>query len=253
MAKVTVSFTQKISEAPYETADYSLSIEQEVPDGDAQAVANELFAQIKSEVLSQAGSQYDLTSEGLVMRRLEKSVRPSNGSAPSAPTAPPAGGPTAVSAAVSATTAPAPAPAAPPMGGAGMGGGGRISGRVMPRTDFVVGKDAERRQAAFNILAFHPAKWDNGVEVYKVKERPDGSTDQTPKGTSYPNFSISRDALAMLGFNVDRDLGLWINQGDSNVPLKVWDALGGQTSDQAVEWDWSSRRSELQAFAYQGR
>ena len=33
MTKISVSFTQKVSEQPYETADYSLTIEQDVPDG----------------------------------------------------------------------------------------------------------------------------------------------------------------------------------------------------------------------------
>ena len=32
MAKVSVTFTQKVSEAPYETADYSLTIERAVPE-----------------------------------------------------------------------------------------------------------------------------------------------------------------------------------------------------------------------------
>ena len=72
-----------------------------------------------------------------------------------------------------------------------------MSGRVMPRTEFAVGKDADKKQAAFNILAFHPAKWDNGVEAYKVKEKADGSTDTTQKGTNYPNFSVTAAAIAI--------------------------------------------------------
>ena len=77
MPKVSVSFTQKVSEQPYETADYSLIIEQEFDElTDPIAVAKDLFAQVKSEVLKQAGCEYDLTQDGLVMRRLEKGVRP---------------------------------------------------------------------------------------------------------------------------------------------------------------------------------
>jgi len=112
MPKVSVSFTQKVSEQPYETADYSLVIEQEFDElTDPIAVAKDLFAQVKSEVLKQAGCEYDLTQDGLVMRRLETGVRPV--AVPTQPTAPaaPSGGPTASSAAVSSTTA----PAAPPL------------------------------------------------------------------------------------------------------------------------------------------
>lgn len=247
MTKISVSFTQKVSEQPYETADYSLTIEQDVPDGhDPVAIGNELFAQVKSEVLKQAGCEYDLTQDGLVMRRFEKSVRPVQAAPQPATPAAPSGGPTASSVAVSSPTAPA-SPAAP------AGGGGRMTGRVMPRTEFVVGKDAEKKQAAFNILAFHPAMWSDGVEAYKVKEKADGTTDLTQKGTSYPNFSISASAMNMAGVSVERDMGVWINAGDSNVPLKVWDVLNGETAADAREWDWSARRAELQQFAYQGR
>ena len=64
MPKVSVSFTQKVSEQPYETADYSLIIEQEFDElTDPIAVAKDLFAQVKSEVLKQAGCEYDLTQE----------------------------------------------------------------------------------------------------------------------------------------------------------------------------------------------
>ena len=55
-AKVTVSFTQKVSEAPYETADYTLTIERTVPEsmGDEGIIAEAsgLFEQVKSEVLA---------------------------------------------------------------------------------------------------------------------------------------------------------------------------------------------------------
>lgn len=246
MSKVTVTFSQKVSEQPYETADYSLILEQEVGENeDPIVVAEELFAQAKYTVLKQAGSQYDLSPDGVVMRRLETGVRPAgNTEASPAPQASPSvpSGPTAASAAVSATAA-APAPLPP------AGGGGRVTGRVYPRTQFAVGKDADRKQLMFNILAFHPAMWSDGRKAYEVKEHADGSTDKTQRGTNYPNFSISKDALALAGFHSDRDQGLWINDGDSNVPLMVWDQLGGQTQEDAVEWDWQSRRAELQQFA----
>lgn len=241
MSKVTVTFAQKVSEAPYETADYSLMIEQEFDElSDPVQIANDLFAQVKSEVLKQAGCEYDLSQDGLVMRRLQTSVRGSSApqasapaaTAPSVPT-----GPTANSVAQSSTSAPTPS-------------GAKMTGRVYPRTEFSVGKDADKKQLAFNILAFHPAEWDGGVKAYQVKEKADGTTDTTPKGTNYPNFSISTTALGMAGVNVERDMGVWINEGDSNVPLKVWDALNGQTQADAVEWDWTTRRQELQAFAY---
>lgn len=247
MTKISVSFTQKVSEQPYETADYSLTIEQDVPDGsDPVAIGNELFAQVKSEVLKQAGCEYDLTQDGLVMRRFEKSVRPVQAAPQPAAPAAPSGGPTASSVAVSSTSAPT-APPAP------AGGGGRMTGRVMPRTEFVVGKDADKKQTAFNILAFHPAKWSDGSEAYKVKEKPDGTTDTTQKGTNYPNFSITASAMGMAGVHVERDMGIWINAGDSNVPLKVWDVLNGESVEDAREWDWTARRAELQQYAYQGR
>jgi hypothetical protein len=57
----------------------------------------------------------------------------------------------------------------------------------------------------------------------------------------------------MAGIHIERDMGIWINAGDSNVPLKVWDVLNGETQDQARDWDWATRRAELQQFAYQGR
>ena len=60
-ARVTVSFTQKVSEAPYETADYSLSIERSVPEsmGDEGIIAEatSMFEQVKSEVLKQSGQE----------------------------------------------------------------------------------------------------------------------------------------------------------------------------------------------------
>jgi len=83
-AKVTVSFTQKVSEAPYETADYSLTIERSVPesmgDDGILAEASSMFEQVKSEVLKQSGQEMDLSPDGVVMRRLKSGVSRSSDS-----------------------------------------------------------------------------------------------------------------------------------------------------------------------------
>ncbi len=246
--KVTVSFTQKVSEAPYETADYTLIIERSIPDSMGEAAvlveANAMFAEIKNEVLKQAGQEVDLSPDGVIMRRLKSGVSraSSNQASTPAPSAP--SGPTATSVAA----APVPSQSAP--------SGGRMSGRVYKRVDFCLGKNAVQNQTAFNLLAFQPNEWadENGgiIKVYEVKEKADGSTDVTKNGKNFPNFSVSKDALARLGMQVARDVGIWVNDGDSNVPLKVWDEASGQTQDDAIEWDWLGRRDELQQFAYKG-
>ena len=64
-----------------------------------------------------------------------------------------------------------------------------------------------------------------------MKEKADGTTDTTQKGTNYLNFSVTADAMGMAGIYVERDMGIWINAGDSTVPLKVWDVLNGETKD----------------------
>lgn len=248
MAKVSVTFTQKVSEAPYETADYSLTIERAVPESvGVEGIAEEaggLFDLVKSEVLKQAGQEYDLSDTGVVMRKLKSDVSKPTGNAPSAPAKAPApsqqNGPTQRS-----VTAP---PARP--------SGGTISGRAYKRLPTCVGKNAEANQAAFNILAFQPNKWEDEHEtipVYQVKEHADGSTDTTKNGKNFPNFSISKEAMSYCGITVDRDHGIWIREGDSNVPLTVWDQIGGQTEADAVEWDWIARRAELQQFAYKAK
>jgi len=251
-AKLTVSFTQKVSEAPYETADYTLSIERSVPEsmGDEGilAEATALFETVKTEVLRQSGQEIDLSPDGVVMRRLKSGVSRSSDSqagtaSQTTASVPAPSGPTAASVAA----APAPAQAAP--------AGGTISGRTYKRTDFCTGKGADERQAAFNLLAFHPNQWsldDGTLKVYEVKEYADGTTDKTKTGKNFPNFSVSKDALARLGMQVARDVGIWVNDGDSNVPLKVWDQASGQTQEDAIEWDWLARRQELQEFAYKG-
>jgi hypothetical protein len=247
-AKVTVSFSQKVSEAAYETADYSLSIERVVPesmgDGAILAEANAMFAEIKNEVLKQAGQEIDLTPDGVVMRRLKSGVSRASNNQASATTPSAPSGPTATSVAA----APVPSQSAP--------SGGTISGRVYKRVDFCLGRNAEQNQTAFNLLAFQPNEWadeEGGIiKVYEVKEKADGSTDVTKNGKNFPNFSVTKDALARLGMQVARDVGIWVNDGDSNVPLKVWDEASGQSKEDAIEWDWLGRRDELQQFAYKG-
>jgi hypothetical protein len=252
-AKVTVSFSQKVSEAPYETADYSLSIERVVPesmgDDGILAEASSMFEQVKSEVLKQAGQEIDLTPDGVVMRRLKSGVSRSSDSsagttAKATASVPAPAGPTATS--VAAT--PVPSQATP--------AGGRMTGRTYKRTEFCAGKGADERQAAFNLLAFHPNQWDtndgNVLQVYEVKEHSDGTTDTTKNGKNFPNFSINKDALEHIGVSTPRDIGIWINDGDSNVPLKVWDQASGAEQSSANEWDWLARREELQEFAYKG-
>jgi hypothetical protein len=234
-AKVTVTFSQKVSEAPYETADYSLSIERSFPesmgDDGIIAEATALFETVKTEVLRQAGQEMDLSPDGVVMRRLKSGVSRPDGGQP-AP---------AAKAATSSTPA-APKVSAP--------SGGKVTGRVYKRTSFCIGKQAAERQAGWNLIAFHPAEWRDAesgeaIEVYKVKEKADGTTDQTSRGTNYPNFSISKGALERLGIEVKQDFGMWVNDGDSNVPLRVFDQAAGETEGDAVDWDWLSRREEL--------
>jgi len=233
-AKLTVSFTQKVSEAAYETADYTLSIERSVPesmgDDGIIAEATALFETVKTEVLRQAGQEMDLSPDGVVMRRLKSGVsRPDSNQ------------PAAASKAAPSSTPTAPKASAP--------SGGKVTGRVYQRTPLCVGKQAAERQAGWNLIAFHPAEWrdeDGGaIEVYKVKENAAGVTDQTNRGTYYPNFSISKGALERLGIEVKQDFGMWVNDGDSNVPLHVFDQAAGQTADDAVAWDWLTRRQEL--------
>lgn len=128
------------------------------------------------------------------------------------------------------------------------------SGRkVYPRVDFCVGKQADERQAAWNLLAFQPNEWADGgtaMKVYDVKEHADGTTDLNNNGKNFPNFSVTKEAMQRIGVGVTNNVGLWVNEGDSNVPLKVWDQAAGQTQADAVDFPWESRRQELQQFAY---
>ena len=233
-AKITVSFTQKVSEAPYETADYSLSIERTVPESMGEegiiAEANSLFADVKNEVLKQAGQEVDLSPDGVVMRRLKSGVSRPDGDKPT-------------------SSEEAPASSAPVRPKASAPAGGKVTGRVYKRVPLCGGKQADIRQAGWNLIAFQPPEWqdENGevIEVYKVKEKADGTTDKTNRGTTYPNFSIGKDALARLGFDVKQDFGMWVNDGDSNVPLTVFDQAAGETQADAVEWDWMTRRQDL--------
>ena len=246
--EVCVTFSQKVSEAPYETADYTLSITRTYPDSfDDESIlveAEGLFKDIKAEVLRQAGQEFDLSESGVVLRTLKGGVaRPDSGQ-PRPAAAPTAG---------HATTAPPSAPVGPTaqaMAAAPTGGA-----KVYPRVDFCVGKESDTKQAAWNLLAFHPHEWSDGnggvIKVYEVKEHADGSTDRNQSGKNFPNFSITAEALNQIGVGVARNVGLWVNLGDSNVPMKVWDQAGGQAKSDAVDFQWEARRTELQAFTFE--
>jgi len=246
--EVSVTFSQKVSEAPYETADYTLSITRTYPDSfDDQSIlveAEGLFKDIKMEVLKQAGQEFDLSESGVVMRTLKGGVARPDRDPPSAPSAPTQG---------HATTAPPSAPVGPTA--QSMAARPAMGGKVYPRVDFCVGKESDTKQAAWNLLAFHPNEWSDGnggvIRVYEVKEHADGTTDVNRSGKNFPNFSVTAEALNQIGVGVARNVGLWVNDGDSNVPLKVWDQAGGQQQADAVPFDWNGRRGALQQYAFQ--
>ena len=246
--EVSVTFSQKVSEAPYETADYTLSITRTYPDSfDDESIlveAEGLFKDIKAEVLKQAGQEFDLSESGVVMRTLK-----SGGARPDSDQPRPAPAPTAGH----ATTAPPSAPVGPTA--QSMAARPAMGGKVYPRVDFCVGKESDTKQAAWNLLAFHPNEWSDGnggvIRVYEVKEHADGTTDVNRSGKNFPNFSVTAEALNQIGVGVARNVGLWVNDGDSNVPLKVWDQAGGQQQADAVPFDWDGRRGALQQYAFQ--
>jgi len=165
--------------------------------------------------------------------------------AEAAPAPAPAPGPTQQS--VAAAPAPRPAGGAP--------SGPQMGRKIYPRVDFCVGKGADEKQAAWNLLAFQPNEWSDGnggtIKVFEVKEHADGSTDLAKSGRNFPNFSVMKEAFMHMGFNVTNNVGLWVNDGCSNVPLKVWDQASGQTQADAVDFEWDTRRSELQQYAYE--
>ena len=133
-------------------------------------------------------------------------------------------------------------------------GGARVGAKIYPRVDFCVGRQSDEKQAAWNVLAFQPNEWSDGnggtIKVFEVKEHGDGTTDLARSGKNFPNFSVMKEALTHMGVAVGNNVGLWVNDGDSNVPLKVWDQAAGQTQADAVDFPWESRRSELQQYAY---
>jgi hypothetical protein len=133
--------------------------------------------------------------------------------------------------------------------------GPQLGQKIYPRVDFCVGKQSDEKQAAWNLLAFQPNEWADGsggtIKVFEVKEHGDGSTDLAKSGKNFPNFSVMKEAFTHMGLNVSNNVGLWINDGDSNVPLKVWDQASGQTQADAIDFPWDARRGELQQYAYQ--
>lgn len=244
---VTVAFTQKVSEAPYETADYHFSITRTYPDSFTdeaiQAEAQAMWHDVKMEVLQQAGQEHSVGEDERVMRLLKSGVARPDAAPSPAPSTPPAS--------VGPTQASAQAPPAPPAAAPVLGVGG---GKVYPRVDFCMGKQSAERQAAWNLLAFQPNEWSDGqggvTKVYEVKEHADGTTDLSKNGKNFPNFSVTKEALQHIGVSVSNNVGLWINDGDSNVPLKVWDQASGKTQADAEDFDWVSRRQALQGYAY---
>jgi len=164
--------------------------------------------------------------------------------AEAAPAPPPPPGPTQQS--VAAAPVPRAATGAP--------SGAQVGQKIYPRVDFCVGKGSDEKQAAWNLLAFQPNEWSDGnggtIKVFEVKEHADGSTDVSKGGKNFPNFSVMKEAFTHMGVNVSNNVGIWVNDGDSNVPLKVWDQAGGQTQADAVDFVWESRRADLQQYTY---
>ena len=142
-----------------------------------------------------------------------------------------------------------------PRAAGGAPSGAQVGQKIYPRVDFCVGRGSDEKQAAWNLLAFQPNEWSDGnggtIKVFEVKEHGDGSTDLAKSGKNFPNFSVMKEAFTHMGVNVSNNVGLWVNDGDSNVPLKVWDQAAGQTQAEAVDFEWDARRSELQQYAYQ--
>ena len=94
---VSVTFGVKLATGNYENEDLRVSITQAVPDSFTEEMlleeAGELTRQVKAMTYKEAGVEYDLSEDGLVMRRLTKSVRTSDDSkAPVAKSAKPSGG-----------------------------------------------------------------------------------------------------------------------------------------------------------------
>ena len=141
-----------------------------------------------------------------------------------------------------------------PRAAGGAPSGAQVGQKIYPRVDFCVGRGSDEKQAAWNLLAFQPNEWSDGnggtIKVFEVKEHGDGTTDLAKSGKNFPNFSVMKEAFAHMGVTVGNNVGLWVNDGDSNVPLKVWDQAAGQTQADAVDFPWESRRSELQQYAY---
>ena len=167
--------------------------------------------------------------------------------AEAAPAPPPPPGPTQQS--VAAAPVPRAATGAP--------SGAQVGQKIYPRVDFCVGKGSDEKQAAWNLLAFQPDEWSDGnggtIKVFEVKEHGDGTTDLAKSGKNFPNFSVMKEAFTHMGVTVSNNVGIWVNDGDSNVPLKVWDQAAGQTQADAIDFPWESRRSVLQQYTYSNK
>jgi hypothetical protein len=79
---VTISFGVKMATGNYENEDLRVSITAMYPDSfkesELMVEAEELSRQVKAMTYKEAGVDFDLTDDGLVMRRLTKSVRADN-------------------------------------------------------------------------------------------------------------------------------------------------------------------------------
>lgn len=94
---VSVTFGVKVATGNYENEDLRVSITQAVPDSFNDEMllgeAEELTRQVKAMAYKEAGIEYDLSEDGLVMRRLEKSARATdNNQTRSTKSAKPSGG-----------------------------------------------------------------------------------------------------------------------------------------------------------------
>jgi hypothetical protein len=218
---------------------------------DASIVA-QVAAKVAGEVCAGSGdanlylATVETVHNDLVERCALETLTPAfpGATAEAAPAPPPPPGPTQQS--VAAAPVPRAATGAP--------SGAQVGQKIYPRVDFCVGKGSDEKQAAWNLLAFQPNEWSDGnggtIKVFEVKEHADGSTDVSKGGKNFPNFSVMKEAFTHMGVNVSNNVGIWVNDGDSNVPLKVWDQAGGQTQSDAVDFVWESRRADLQQYTY---
>ena len=94
-----------------------------------------------------------------------------------------------------------------------------------------VGKDAHIKQACFNLLLFnqpHGKMPMADITVYTGKEKLMNNRHEQVRNND-PNFSINKEVPNECDITVERDYGIWINDGDSNVPSIAKFKEAGQT------------------------